>query len=81
MSKRHEQLEKTFNLPSLDELNDDEIDELDDYEDDESEEKLTQEEFLESFEISIKGCKDVYEMQKEALRKKYFDSEDEKNWK
>ena len=44
MSKRHEQLEKTFNLPSLDELNDDEIDELDDYEDDESEEKLTQEE-------------------------------------
>lgn len=43
--------------------------------------KLTHEEFLESFEISIKGCKDVYEIQKEALRKKYFDSEDEKKWK
>jgi ribonuclease PH len=32
---------------------------------------FTQEEFEEAFKLAIHGCEKVYEVQKEALRKKY----------
>jgi exosome complex component RRP41 len=33
---------------------------------------LTPEEFREAFKLAIEGCKQIYAMQKEALRKKYI---------
>ncbi|MAG22271.1 MAG: exosome complex exonuclease Rrp41 [Candidatus Diapherotrites archaeon] len=38
---------------------------------------LTKEEWKKSIELGIKGCKQVYEVQKEALRKKYGEAEKE----
>lgn len=44
MSKRHKQLEKSFGLPSLEELDDDELDEVDEDDSEEYEEELSTDE-------------------------------------
>jgi exosome complex component RRP41 len=38
---------------------------------------LTPEEWKKALKLGIKGCKQVFEVQKEALRKKYLDAEQE----
>jgi len=38
---------------------------------------LTKEEWKKAFKLGVKGCKQVFEMQKEALRKKYLEAEKE----
>ncbi len=34
--------------------------------------KLSESEYLECFKMALKGCMEIYEIQKEALKKKYF---------
>jgi exosome complex component RRP41 len=38
---------------------------------------LTQEEFEKAFNMALEGCKQIYPMQKEALKKKYVNVSEE----